>query len=129
MVRAIVLYDFPHIIDIGPRGTFSYERWSPPAGHLPGGNRPVLGLGRVHQGRTFECFYHYLAFELSIRSDADKDIWILLGIGVNLAFRMGYHRDPSHFPFYCRNATPRMGNVATGGYTHLYPDGNAANDQ
>jgi hypothetical protein len=47
---------------------------------------------------TFGTLYHYLTIESSIRKDADKDIWILLGIVINLAMRMGYHRDPCHFP-------------------------------
>lgn len=85
---------------------------SGPGEHSPmSDGRPVLDtyrekivqclvLGEYTKGgrHTFECFYHYLTLELSIRSDADKDIWILLGIGVNLAFRMGYHRDSSNFP-------------------------------
>ncbi|KAE8383149.1 hypothetical protein BDV26DRAFT_287935 [Aspergillus bertholletiae] len=47
---------------------------------------------------TFETLYHYLTIEYSIRKDADRDIWILSGISVNIALRMGYHRDPSHLP-------------------------------
>ncbi|OQE37704.1 hypothetical protein PENCOP_c009G07388 [Penicillium coprophilum] len=47
---------------------------------------------------VFETLYHYLTIEYSIRKDADQDIWILSGISVNIALRMGYHRDPSHLP-------------------------------
>jgi len=47
---------------------------------------------------ALEALIHYVYVEFAIRADADKDIWFLLGLEVNLAMRMGYHRDPSHFP-------------------------------
>jgi hypothetical protein len=47
---------------------------------------------------VLETVIHYVYVEYSIRADADKDIWFLLALEVNLAMRMGYHRDPSHFP-------------------------------
>jgi hypothetical protein len=47
---------------------------------------------------VLETVVHYVYVEYSIRADADKDIWFLLALEVNLAMRMGYHRDPSHFP-------------------------------
>ena len=47
---------------------------------------------------VLETVIHYVYVEYSIRTDADKDIWFLLALEVNLAMRMGYHRDPSHFP-------------------------------
>jgi Fungal specific transcription factor domain len=47
---------------------------------------------------NLEALYNYLVIEYSIRSDASKDIWVLMGILINLAMQMGYHRDPSHFP-------------------------------
>ncbi|KAJ4410680.1 hypothetical protein N0V82_009159 [Gnomoniopsis sp. IMI 355080] len=46
---------------------------------------------------VLEAFIQYVYVEFGIRADADKDIF-LLAIEVNLAMRMGYHRDPSHFP-------------------------------
>ena len=46
---------------------------------------------------ALEALIHYVYVEFAIRADADKDIWFLLGLEVNLAMRMGYHRDPSHF--------------------------------
>ncbi|KGO66981.1 Transcription factor, fungi [Penicillium italicum] len=60
----------------------------------------VLGdYTKAKSGRyVFETLYHYLTIEYSIRKDTDRDIWILLGISVNIALRMGYHRDPSHLP-------------------------------
>ncbi|KAI0390271.1 hypothetical protein F5Y17DRAFT_461949 [Xylariaceae sp. FL0594] len=47
---------------------------------------------------VLETLYHYLTTEYTVRKDADKNIWLLLGVIVNLAMGMGYHRDPSKFP-------------------------------
>ncbi|TGJ82083.1 hypothetical protein E0Z10_g6697 [Xylaria hypoxylon] len=47
---------------------------------------------------VLETLFHYLTIEFSVRKDADKNTWLLLGIIVNLAMGMGYHRDSSHFP-------------------------------
>ncbi|KAI4123354.1 MAG: hypothetical protein LQ338_005307 [Usnochroma carphineum] len=47
---------------------------------------------------VLETMIHYVYIEFAIRADADKGIWFLLALEVNLAVRMGYHRDPSHFP-------------------------------
>ncbi|KAK4234689.1 fungal-specific transcription factor [Achaetomium macrosporum] len=47
---------------------------------------------------VLETVVHYIYIELNLRGDADKDIWLLFALEVNLAMRMGYHRDPSHFP-------------------------------
>lgn len=37
----------------------------------------------------------------------DNDVWILIGITARLAMKMGYHRDPRHFP----NITPFEGEM------------------
>jgi hypothetical protein len=58
----------------------------------------ILGEYTKSGRYVFETLYHYLTIEYSIRKDADQDIWILSGIPVNIALRMGYHRDPSHLP-------------------------------
>lgn len=47
---------------------------------------------------VLETIIHYVYVESCLRPDANKDIWYLLALEVNLAMRMGYHRDPSHFP-------------------------------
>ncbi|KAH6845798.1 hypothetical protein B0I37DRAFT_392784 [Chaetomium sp. MPI-CAGE-AT-0009] len=47
---------------------------------------------------VLETVIHYVYIELILRGDADKDIWFLFALEVNLALRMGYHRDPSNFP-------------------------------
>lgn len=36
--------------------------------------------------------------EYTSRSDADVSIWLIVGMIVRLSMRMGYHRDPCHFP-------------------------------
>ncbi|KAI0834355.1 putative fungal-specific transcription factor [Hypoxylon sp. FL0890] len=44
-----------------------------------------------------ETLINYVYIEFMLGIDAGKDIWFLLALEVNLAMRMGYHRDPSHF--------------------------------
>lgn len=45
-----------------------------------------------------ETMCHYLHIEFAISADANKDALLLLGMTVKVVMRMGYHRDPSHFP-------------------------------
>ncbi|KAI0547350.1 hypothetical protein F4679DRAFT_597611 [Xylaria curta] len=47
---------------------------------------------------VLETLFHYLTIEFSVQKDADKNTWLLLGVIVNLAMGMGYHRDSSYFP-------------------------------
>jgi hypothetical protein len=47
---------------------------------------------------TLETLIQYVHIEFLTRPDAEKDIWFLIGLIQSLARRMGYHRDPSHFP-------------------------------
>ncbi|GAW18693.1 hypothetical protein ANO14919_081740 [Xylariales sp. No.14919] len=47
---------------------------------------------------VLETLFHYLTIEFSVRKDADKNTWLLLGTIVNIAMGMGYHRDSSNFP-------------------------------
>ncbi|GKT47765.1 fusarisetin A cluster transcription factor fsa6 [Colletotrichum spaethianum] len=58
-----------------------------------------LMMGEYTQGgqHALETFTNYVYIEFRIRDDAEKDVWFLLGLEVNLAKRMGYHRDPKHF--------------------------------
>ncbi|KAL8702572.1 MAG: hypothetical protein Q9201_004252 [Fulgogasparrea decipioides] len=58
----------------------------------------ILGEYTKSGPYVLETLIHYVYIEFAIRVDANKDIWFLLGLEVNLAMRMGYHRDPSHFP-------------------------------
>lgn len=59
-----------------------------------------LLMGEYTQGGDYalETFMNYIYVEFRIHDDAQKDIWFLLGLEVNLAKRMGYHRDPKNFP-------------------------------
>ncbi|KAJ5414862.1 fungal-specific transcription factor [Penicillium cosmopolitanum] len=59
-----------------------------------------LTLGEYTRSGPYvlETVINYTYAEFCIRTDAGKDIWFLLALEVNLAMRMGYHRDPSHFP-------------------------------
>ncbi|KAK1676892.1 hypothetical protein BDP55DRAFT_727679 [Colletotrichum godetiae] len=59
-----------------------------------------LVMGEYTQGGDYalETFMNYVYVEFRIHDDAQKDIWFLLGLEMNLAKRMGYHRDPKHFP-------------------------------
>ncbi|KAL0932143.1 fungal specific transcription factor [Colletotrichum truncatum] len=63
-----------------------------------------LIMGKYTQGgpHALETFLNYVYIEFRIHPDADKDVWYLLGIEVNLAKQMGYHRDPKHFPHITR---------------------------
>ncbi|PTU24595.1 hypothetical protein P175DRAFT_0426375 [Aspergillus ochraceoroseus IBT 24754] len=47
---------------------------------------------------TVETLLHYLSIEYFNLSDGHTGVWILLGITLQIAFRMGYHRDGSYFP-------------------------------
>lgn len=59
-----------------------------------------LTMGEYTNAGPFvlETLIHYIYVELGIRTDANTDIGFLLALEVNLAMRMGYHRDPRHFP-------------------------------
>lgn len=47
---------------------------------------------------VLETMSQYVYIEFGKHLDSGKDIWFLLGLTITLAMRMGYHRDPSHFP-------------------------------
>ncbi|BDD62492.1 hypothetical protein MAP00_007460 [Monascus purpureus] len=47
---------------------------------------------------TLETLLLYLNIEYLQSEDTRVETWILLGVIVRLALRMGYHRDASHFP-------------------------------
>ncbi|KAI9154716.1 Fusarisetin A cluster transcription factor fsa6 [Paramyrothecium foliicola] len=57
----------------------------------------VLGEYTKSGPYVLETFINYVYIELCLRGDADKDIWSLFALEVNLAMRGGYHRDPSRF--------------------------------
>lgn len=56
---------------------------------------------------VLEAIVHYVYIEFLLSPDAGNDLWFLLAIEVNMAMRMGYHREPSHFP----GLTPLQGEM------------------
>ncbi|KAI8626300.1 fungal-specific transcription factor domain-containing protein [Xylariaceae sp. FL1651] len=58
-----------------------------------------LILGRYEKGGPYvlEALILYFTSEVFLCKDAEIGIWIVLGIIVQLAMHMGYHRDPKHF--------------------------------
>jgi hypothetical protein len=47
---------------------------------------------------TIETMILYVHGEYNSRWDAEVGIWVIVGMIVRLAMRMGYHRDPSKYP-------------------------------
>ncbi|KAI0478050.1 fungal-specific transcription factor domain-containing protein [Xylaria cf. heliscus] len=59
-----------------------------------------LVLGRYTKGGPYviETLMVYFTSEYFLCKDAEIGVWIVLGIAVQIAMHMGYHRDPKHFP-------------------------------
>ncbi|KAF1737246.1 putative transcriptional regulatory protein [Beauveria bassiana] len=59
-----------------------------------------LILGEYTKGGAYaiEALLHYQFIEVTSSADVHADAWLLSGIVTRLSYRMGYHRDPSHFP-------------------------------
>lgn len=64
---------------------------------------------------TIETMVLYLHCEYARYRDADVGIWVLVGMIVRLAMRMGYHRDPKFYP----NITPFQGETRRRVWTFL----------
>ena len=58
-----------------------------------------LVLGQFTRGgaHVLETMINHLATEVFLCKDADIALWLLLGMVVQLALSMGYHRDPGNF--------------------------------
>lgn len=58
-----------------------------------------LVMGKYTNGGPYvlETLLLYFASEHFFSKDADMGLWILLGVIVQFAMRMGHHRDPKHF--------------------------------
>ncbi|KPI45212.1 putative transcriptional regulatory protein [Cyphellophora attinorum] len=54
-----------------------------------------------------ETLIFHLHAEYTSNRDAEASVWVLVGMIARLAMRMGYHRDPKHFP----NLTPFQGEM------------------
>ena len=67
----------------------------------------VLGEYTKSGPYVLEAIVHYVYIEFLLRPDAGNDLWFLLALEVNTAKRMGYHREPSHFP----GLTPLQGEM------------------
>ncbi|KID83338.1 fungal specific transcription factor [Metarhizium guizhouense ARSEF 977] len=59
-----------------------------------------LVLGNYTHGAPYaiEALLHYFVLERRRARDTQADTWLVMGIILRLAQRMGYHRDPLHFP-------------------------------
>ncbi|KPM42527.1 hypothetical protein AK830_g4060 [Neonectria ditissima] len=47
---------------------------------------------------TLETLIAYFSLEYSLNREAQLGIWLVFGVIIRLALRMGYHRDPGHYP-------------------------------
>lgn len=58
-----------------------------------------LHLGKYTQGTPYsvEALLLYLHIELLRGEDKITESWMMLSVIIRLAYRLGYHRDPSHF--------------------------------
>ncbi|KAJ9131677.1 Fungal specific transcription factor domain protein [Pleurostoma richardsiae] len=58
-----------------------------------------LGLGHYTKGGEYvlETMINYIALEMSLCKDADIGLWLVLGMLIQLALSMGYHRDAQNF--------------------------------
>jgi hypothetical protein len=58
----------------------------------------VLGGYANGVPHTIETMQLYLHVEFLGEPDSPTEFWLLLGLMIRLAYRLGYHRDGSHFP-------------------------------
>ncbi|KAM5360713.1 hypothetical protein ACJZ2D_013591 [Fusarium nematophilum] len=77
-----------------------------------------LVLGDYTRGGPYviETLLHYFTIEHIRRPDTEIGIWLLVGVILRLALRMGYHRDPSHF----ESITPFQGEMRRRVWATLY---------
>ena len=69
----------------------------------------ALVTGHYHKARSYsvEAVILYAFCKWMHKEDREKDAWMIMGISVRLAMRMGYHRDPRHLT----NITPFEGEM------------------
>jgi hypothetical protein len=58
----------------------------------------IVGEYTKPEPYVLEILINYNYVEMRFRPDSMRDTWFLFGLEVSLAKRMGYQRDPSHFP-------------------------------
>ena len=58
----------------------------------------ALLTGRYRKARPYsvEAVLLYAVCKYMQKEDPDSDAWLIMGVSVRLAMRMGYHRDPRH---------------------------------
>ncbi|KAI9722611.1 MAG: hypothetical protein M1812_001542 [Candelaria pacifica] len=65
---------------------------------------------------TIETLILYLHGEYTRSRDSDVGVWVMVGMIVRLAMRMGYHRDPKFYP----NISPFQGEMRRRKWTFLW---------
>lgn len=58
----------------------------------------VLGKYASAKAYTVEALLLHLQCQFLASADADTNVWVIMGILVRSAMRMGYHRDPKAYP-------------------------------
>ncbi|KAM6509733.1 hypothetical protein FALCPG4_017381 [Fusarium falciforme] len=63
-----------------------------------------------------ETLVHYIVIENNLNKDSNIRVWLLMGNIVQIAFRMGYHRDPRHF----KSLSPYQGEMRRRMWAMIY---------
>lgn len=62
------------------------------------GQALVAGEYQLAKPYCVEAILFYTVCKFTQQADPNSDVWLLMGVAARLAMKMGYHRDPSHFP-------------------------------
>ncbi|KAK1539062.1 uncharacterized protein CCOS01_00376 [Colletotrichum costaricense] len=85
----------PDLFSLGPEHRQSHPRQT----YLQQLVRCLVAADYIRGGPyILECLIHYFLVEFYLNPVTEVGNWMVAGIIAQLAFRMGYHRDPSHFP-------------------------------
>ncbi|KAI8653441.1 Fungal-trans domain-containing protein [Fusarium keratoplasticum] len=63
-----------------------------------------------------ETLVHYIVIENNLNKDSNIGVWLLMGNIVQIAIRMGYHRDPRHF----KSLSPYQGEMRRRMWAMIY---------
>ncbi|KAH7254653.1 hypothetical protein B0J15DRAFT_558938 [Fusarium solani] len=63
-----------------------------------------------------ETLVHYIVIENNLNKDSNIRVWLLMGNIVQIAIRMGYHRDPQHF----KSLSPYQGEMRRRMWAMIY---------
>ncbi|OAQ85890.1 fungal specific transcription factor domain-containingprotein [Purpureocillium lilacinum] len=100
----------------------SSSAWSPPATYqiLDYREKVVQCLvrGQFAKGGhdIMETLVHYCLIENYLNRDSNIGVWLLMGNIVQIAIRMGYHRDPQHF----KSLSPYQGEMRRRMWAMIY---------